>query len=431
MSKKQLLVLIVVVLITSSLAGAVTLEIWQASSNEQLAIMKSFIDERFTPKTVISVNLSVIPGGDDQWNKVLLAMASNDTPDLAVIGSEWPLEFGIRGGLVDMREMFGEEYDKLFATAFPGLNESLTYYNTGFGLNSSFGQTLTYYRTDIFAENGWEVPATWDEARALLPKMQARDMNIGSGSWYLTPDWFGAYIFMWQHGIREVNEERTRTTWDTPEAIAAFTEFMELFTVHGIPLESVPFIEAISRGDYPFIVGISWGYSDITLGAPQLKGKWDICLIPGKKQPDGTINHAAYIGGNPYVMFKNSKHKEEAFEFLKWWLSAEVQREFADMVWNKLQIIYQPANMEAYNSVTFLPESHRRILNIQAEQSRAPLFALGLVVSRRNLTNAARAVVLTGADPKAELLKAAEISNDELARKQKEYARFIKGLIQE
>lgn len=101
------------------------------------------------------------------------------------------------------------------------------------------------------------------------------------------------------------------------------------------------------------------------------------------------------------------------------------------MVWNKLQIIYQPANMEAYNSVTFLPESHRRILNIQAEQSRAPLFALGLVVSRRNLTNAARAVVLTGADPKAELLKAAEISNDELARKQKEYARFIKGLIQE
>lgn len=130
-------------------------------------------------------------------------------------------------------------------------------------------------------------------------------------------------------------------------------------------------------------------------------------------------------------MFKNSKHKEEAFEFLKWWLSAEVQREFADMVWNKLQIIYQPANMEAYNSVTFLPESHRRILNIQAEQSRAPLFALGLVVSRRNLTNAARAVVLTGADPKAELLKAAEISNDELARKQKEYARFIKGLIQE
>ncbi|HOP54314.1 MAG TPA: hypothetical protein PKX45_06750, partial [Bacillota bacterium] len=63
MSKKQLLVLIVVVLITSSLAGAVTLEIWQASSNEQLAIMKSFIEERFTPKTGISVNLSVIPGG--------------------------------------------------------------------------------------------------------------------------------------------------------------------------------------------------------------------------------------------------------------------------------------------------------------------------------------------------------------------------------
>ncbi|MDD2431198.1 MAG: extracellular solute-binding protein, partial [Firmicutes bacterium] len=369
MYKKSFLTLFLILVFASSLVNAAIVEIWQASSNEQIAIMNSFIEEKFTPQTGIKINISAMPGGSDQWNKVLLAMASNDTPDLAVIGSEWPLEFGIRGGLVDMREMFQEEYDKIFNTAFPGLNESLDYYGTGFGLNASFGQTLTFYRTDIFAENGWEVPATWDEVRTLLPKMQANGMNVGSSSWYLTPDWFGAYIFMWQHGIREVNADRTKTTWDSPEAINAFTEFTELFTKHGIPTESVPFIEAMSRGDYPFLVGISWGYSDITLGAPNLKGKWDLCLIPGTKREDGTINHAAYVGGNPYVMFKNSQNKEEAFEFLKWWLSAGIQREFADMMWNQLHIIRQPANMEAYNTLSFLPESHRQILNTQAEAS--------------------------------------------------------------
>ncbi|MDD2431744.1 MAG: hypothetical protein PHC96_08665, partial [Firmicutes bacterium] len=110
------------------------------------------------------------------------------------------------------------------------------------------------------------------------------------------------------------------------------------------------------------------------------------------------------------------------------WLSAGIQREFADMMWNQLHIIRQPANMEAYNTLSFLPESHRQILNTQAEASRAPLFALGLIISQRNIMNAARAVVITGADPAEEMRKAANISNDEMARKQREYARFINTL---
>lgn len=421
--------LLIFMLVVSIQAKPATIEIWQASSNENLAIMKNLIDEQFTPNTGINVNISIMPGGNDQWNKVLLAMASNDTPDLAIVGSEWPVEFGIRGGVVDMREMFGKEYDELFAQAFPGLNESLTYYNTGYGLNASFGQTLTFYRTDIFAENGWSIPVTWDDVRALLPKMQAKGMNLGSSSWYLVPDWFGSYIFMWQNGIREVNSDRTKTTWDSPQAIKAFTEFTELFTKHNVPKESIPFLEGMNRGDYPLMVGISWGYSDITLGAPTLKGKWDLCMTPGTKQADGSINHAAYIGGSPYVMFKGSKNKEAAWEFLKWWLGADVQREFSERLWKQMNVIQQPANMEAYNSLSFFPDNHRKILHAQAQASKAPLFALGLVISQRNLTNAARNVVLANTNPEVEIKKAAEISNQEMARKQKEYARFIQNLL--
>ncbi len=416
-------------LITSLHAQSTTIEIWQATTNESIAVMNSLIEEHFTPNTGIKVNVTNIPGGTEQWNKVLLAMATNDTPDLAIIGSEWPLEFGIRGGLVDMKAMFGKEYDELFSQAFPGLNESLDYYNTGFGINFSFGQTLTFYRTDIFADNGWSVPLSWDDVHDLLPKMQAKNMNIGSSSWYLVPDWFGAYIFMWQNGIREVNQERTKTTWDSPEAIKAFTEFTELFTKHKIPQESIPFVEAFTRGDYPFVVGISWDYPNLYLGAPTLKGKWDLAMTPGTKQKDGTINHAAYIGGNPYVMFKDSKNKTEAWEFLKWWLRADTQQKYSEILWNQLKLFTQPANMQAYNSLSYLPDNHKKILNEQARVSKAPLFALGLVISQRYLTNAARSVAIANADPEDEMRNAAKLANQEMERKQKEYDRFIKQLL--
>lgn len=422
------IILLILILALSMPAKPATIQIWQASMEESIKIMKTLIEEHFTPKTGITVKINTMPGGTEQWNKVLLAMATNDTPDLAIIGSEWPLEFGIRGGLVDMKEMFGKEYDELFKLSFPGLNQSLDYYNTGFGLNVSFGQTLTFYRNDIFADNGWAVPVSWDEVRTLLPKMQAKKMNIGSSVWYLIPDWFGAYIFMWQNGLREVNDERTKTTWDSPEAVKAFKEFCELFTKHNVPKDSIPFISSMNSGDYPFIVGISWDYSNIYLGAPNLKGKWDLCLTPGTKQKDGSINHSAYIGGNPYVMFKSSKNKAAAWEFLKWWLQPDIQREYAELQWNQLKQIYQPATIEAYNSLSFIPENHLKVMNKQTKACKAPLFALGLVVSQRYLTNAARSVVIGNANPETEMLKAADLANQEMARKQKEYARFINQL---
>lgn len=422
------IILLIVFLVTSVQAKNVSIELWQASMAEVNAIMKSFVEERFTPKTGISVKINNIPGGEEQWNKVLLAMASGDTPDLAIIGSEWPVEFGIRGGLVDMKAMFGQEYDEVFKLSFPGLNESLTYFDTGFGLNSSFGQTTTFYRTDIFTEHGWAVPNTWDELRTLLPKMQAKKMNIGSSAWYLTPDWFGPYIFMWQNGLREVNLERTKTTWDTPQAIKAFTEFTELFTKHNIPKDRIPFLEPFTRGEYPFMVGVSWGYADLLLGAPTLKGKWDLCLLPGTKQKDGSINHSAYIGGNPFVMFKSSKNKEAAWEFLKWWLQPDIQREYSERIWNELNVLHQPATMSAYNSLSFLPENHKKVLNEQAKAANAPWFALGLVISQRYLTNAARSVIIGNSQPEAEMKNAANLANQEMVRKQKEYARFIKDV---
>ena len=55
------------------------LQVWVNRSRQHLEIMQKIIDEDFTPKTGIVVDLSLMP---DQ-NKLVLANASGDAPDIA------------------------------------------------------------------------------------------------------------------------------------------------------------------------------------------------------------------------------------------------------------------------------------------------------------------------------------------------------------
>ena len=69
-------------------------------------------------------------------------------------------------------------------------------------------------------------------------------------------------------------------------------------------------------------------YNLILNGAPELDGQWALAPFLGTKQADGSIDRwyvAASTGG---VIFKDSPRTEAAWEFLKWWTSADVQVEY-------------------------------------------------------------------------------------------------------
>ena len=72
----------------------------------------------------------------------------------------------------------------------------------------------------------------------------------------------------------------------------------------------------------PLIIDLPTYYSQIPLSAPELKGKWDI--FPWPKADEGSAYNV--IGGTSYVIFRSSKHKKEAFEWLKYLNSLEAQQ---------------------------------------------------------------------------------------------------------
>lgn len=69
-------------------------------------------------------------------------------------------------------------------------------------------------------------------------------------------------------------------------------------------------------------------YNQLTMFAPEIKGLWGMLPVPGVLQEDGTVNRAAAGTVTGAVILANSKMPEEAWRFLRWWVSAETQTQF-------------------------------------------------------------------------------------------------------
>lgn len=431
MKKRTFIVLAfsTVILLSSFIFAAsekpVTLQVWFTEGNEQFQIIRELVDEYFTPKTGIRVEGSVMTY-DDLWQRGLLSMASGDTPDIASFGSEWPAEFGVRGGIIDLKKTFGKEFDELIKKVFPNQMRATEFMGAYFGIPVRFGFAIGFYRTDIFQQNGWEYPKTWDEAKKLLPKMSVKNTTISGPDWYIEPRWPTIMQFVWQHGGEEIKSDHLTSGLDEPNSIKGFQTLVELYKDYKIPQAPTP-IQAFSTGEMALMIAGNWRYTALQAAFPQLNGKWKMELLPGA-MVDGKLNRSAYNGGVPFGIFTNSKKKQEAWEFLKWFFSDEIQIEYSNRVMQKLpHYFFFSANMNAAAKSPF-PDDDVKILFAQAEQSIAPRAGLGAtIVCRRFMDNAIMRCLLQGEDPEKSIRQAAKESNAELQSKYKEFKRYIEA----
>ncbi len=430
MKKEYKAILLLAIFLLACLSQAapakpVTLQVWFTEGNEQFQIIKDLVEEYFTPKTGIKVEGSVMTY-DDLWQKGLLSMASGETPDVASFGSEWPAEFGVRGGLIDLKKTFGKEFDEVIAKVFPNQMRAVEFLGAYYGIPVRFGFALAYYRTDIFKQNGWEYPKTWDEAKKLIPKMVVKNTTISGPDWYIEPRWPTIMQFIWQHGGEVIKEDHLHSGLDEPNAIRGFKTLVELYKDYKLPQAPTP-IQAFSTGEMSLMVAGNWRYTALQAAFPQLNGKWKMELLPGA-MVDGKLNRSAYNGGVPFGIFTNSKYKKEAWEFLKWFFSEEIQIEYSNRVMQKLpHYFFFSANMNAAAKSPF-PEEDVKILFAQAEQSIAPRAGLGAtIICRRFMDNAIMRCLLQNEDPEKSIKQAAKESNDELQSKYKEFKRFIEA----
>ncbi|HOL13362.1 MAG TPA: extracellular solute-binding protein [Bacillota bacterium] len=426
---KKIGILAVVLLCLSSIVMAETLEMWVTGySNEEKRILSEIIEQTFTAQTGIEVRLETVAWGDYE-QKYILAAVSGDGPDVAHMGAIVAPQLGVRGALEDLAKYEG--YAELEASTFPGLVKGWRYKSVSYGV--PFGTYLypMFVRTDILADLGISIPDNWDEFRAAIPKIQANNMNA-SLAWGLSGNIYcDVSMFMWQKGADWYNADLTKSDWDSPEGIAGFVEYMELYTKYGIEREVGGSVRVTSfrNGYTPITFGNAYSdYGVYNLTAPEIQGKWQMVVAPGT-MTQGEMRRDVYAGPMTLSIMVSSKKKALAWELIKFLAKPETQARYAERVMKEISgITFIPSDLDAFRQLP-IPDRDREVLEEQARHAKTPSFSLApREVSYRLLDFAAHEVVQLGKDPVDAIKDAAKQMTLELQKKNIEFKRFLDKL---
>ncbi len=397
------------------------IQVWVNRPRTYVEIMQKMVDEEFTPKTGIGVDLCIMTDAQ----KLILSNASGDTPDICTgINYSIPFEIGIRGALVDLTKF--DDYREIFGRYSEGLILSCVIDDGFIALPETMNYYLTFYRTDIFNKLGLTVPDTMDELIAMLPDLQMRGLNVyyPTAPMQAMRNFHGTTPLIFQNGGSLYGETALDLQLGSEEVIKGFTELTELFTIYNLPVDVPNFYQHFRNGDLPLGIADFNSYNLILNAAPEIASSWDIALVPGTVDPKtGEVMRYMSGGAESTVMFKSDDEREaKAWEFMKWWSSTEIQAEFGQM----LQIMYgdeyiwPTANLEAFNLLPF-PTAHKETIIEQASYMMEAPRLLGSYMLEREMSNAFNSIVVDAEILRTRMDAAVKVVNRETARKLEEF----------
>jgi ABC-type glycerol-3-phosphate transport system substrate-binding protein len=395
------------------------LQVWINRSRQYVEILQKMIDEDFTPRTGISVDLSIMP---DQ-NKLILANAAGKTPDVAQsIHFALPYDLAIRGALEDLSVYEG--YDQVVShypegLLIPGLIE-----NSVYAIPETMNFWVLYYRSDILKTLNIPVPNTMKEVTEILPELQRRGMSF----YYPSAGMPGIKYFaatmplIYQYGGEFYKNDVGKTTINSEESIKGLQALTDLFLIYNAPFDVPSFYQHFRDGSLPIGIAEYGMYNLLLNAAPEIAGKWDVALFPGVEDEKGEVLRYTAGAAESSVIFKASERKDEAWEYLQWVNSVDVQVEFGytlQTTYGK-EFLWNTANLDAFNALPW-KSSHREVIAEQAkwmvEAPRVP----GSYMLERELSNLYNAVVVDGKKLRTSVDNAVKRIDRETMRKLEEF----------
>jgi ABC-type glycerol-3-phosphate transport system substrate-binding protein len=399
--------------------NASVVEIWMLAGRDQSTILKGMIDDTFTPQTGIRVNVKLVA-----LDAVMPAVIAGIGPDAALtVQQADPVNYAVRHAALDLSKLPG--YEELSREFDPNLFIPFSYAGGVYGLPETQYFHVMFYRKDIFAELGIDIPETWDEMIGILPIIQKNNVNVGFPSVATTEqaniDFSNFLAHLYQRRGTLYNENGSRTMLAGETAIESFDVYTKFFTHYKTPIV-FNFLNRFRTGEMPLGFADYTNFNTLEVFAPELRGLWGFARMPGLKQSDGGINRSVPTGTLASMIFSNAKNPENAWEFLKWWVSADTQLRFGREMESVMGAAarYPTANVNAFMRLSWGAEQMAVLREQRSWVVGTPEVPGGYYVSR-HITNAVRRVLNEGEDTRETLLDYSITINDELLKKRKEF----------
>lgn len=391
------------------------IEVWMMTGRDQSQSLKTIIDDTFTPEYGISVNIRLVAA-----NALLPAVVAGTGPDIALqVASSEPVNFALRNSAVDLSKMEG--FDEVKSKFFDSSFEPYKFNGGIYGLPETQSFYMLFYREDILEQLGLEVPQTWDDVIKSLTILQKNNMDFGLAPDELLTIYVTFLTQLYQRGGTVYNEEGSAVLLDNAESIGAF-EFLTQMYSHYKLQKIYKFEDRFRTGEMPMGVADYQIFNTLSVSAPEIRGLWNFTVMPGYVDENGVINRQTTGGGLCSMMYPAANNKEDAWTFLKWWISADTQVRFG----REMECLmgaaarYATANTEAFERLAW-SSAQRKVLLEQWQWVTGTPEVPGGYYTSRHVLNAFRKVVNKNEEPRETLLDYTRTINDELHKKRKEF----------
>lgn len=413
------------------------IEVWFLTSGEagreQANVVKNLIDMYFTYEN-LDAEKEVENYKDYECNVILKVLAAGvllpatlagTGPDVAInVGEGLPINYALRGAVHNLKSY--PDFDEAVSTRFtreemvPMMLGEIDDPNSGcYGFPNTASFLVMFYRTDIFEENGWEVPRTWDQVTNLV-----KELNVKNLDFYLPFEGAGSTIFstiLYQMGGEFYDDNQMACAFDTETAKKAFEQWCSYFCDYGFE-KSANFSNRFRSGEMPIGITGYTLYNTLSVFAPDIAGKWAFAPLPGYQAEDGTINNKGVLSITSSIIMEQAKDYDASWAFLKWWTSTVVQEKYSLEIESILGsgARHNTANRFALESLPW-SQDELNILTSQFDNAFGiPEVAGGYYIGR-NLENAIREVINSDTNPRETLEEYVELINSEITRKRSEF----------
>lgn len=281
----------------------------------------------------IEVTLEAYGGEFD--TKISAGMGSNDMPDVMYMWNYPAYAQGLEP-LDSYIEKEGDDYKSNFYDTLWNYN---SYDGSTYGIPIGFTTHALFYNKDIFAEAGIDEPTndwTWDDVIEASKTITEKCEGKKGFSFQMKPDPYDFEMYLWSNGTAYVDAEGTlEGNLNSDQAKEVFQMFQDM--------EKDGYAVATEKS----------GTDEFRSGntAMYVYGSWSINTLKEDGVNFGVVNIPSF-GSQPSIsilsssgisMSKDSKNKEAAWEFIKFWTSEEMNKERIGM---ELPVLYSVVESE-------------------------------------------------------------------------------------
>jgi multiple sugar transport system substrate-binding protein len=286
---------------------------WEQKSAKLLAK-----DAKQWGQTHPGVSIKIVPQtANDMSTKLPATVAGGKNPDITFIDAGTvSTKLAANNKLLALDDLGVNE---LKAKFYPSVWDSFTWKDKTYGLRITANNLGLFYNKELFDKAGVPYPTdhwTWDDLKNAAKKLINESKGVygldlpyynpqgGWSTWIWLP-------FLWQNGGSFLNDNRTKAVFNSSEGVETVKYWDQLIKEKVTPRAAAgPNVDRFLTQKTAMVINGPWmigpWYQD-----PTMKGKIGVAMLPGQKQ------QATNIGGEGLVIFKNTKHPQEAYDYVK------------------------------------------------------------------------------------------------------------------